>query len=174
MQVHVARNGQRMGPFSLEEINRQLAAGTWSGTDLAWYEGAPGWVQLSTVPGVIIGQQSTAAVGTGTAPIIPTTAAPVTTVSPAPTEPLAIWSLVLSLFAICGFCCTPVLITGIAGVVCGHLALSKIRARPELQGRGLAMAGLIIGYCAIFGCLVWIVFLGGIGIMHAIFDSISK
>ena len=48
MQIHIARNGQRMGPFSLEEINRQLAAGTLSLSDQAWYEGAGGWVPLST------------------------------------------------------------------------------------------------------------------------------
>jgi hypothetical protein len=176
MQVHVARNGQRMGPFSLEEINRQLAAGTLNLTDLAWYEGAPGWVQLSTVPGVTGAQQAPAPTVTSASPITPTPSAPTasTTISAAPTEPLAIWSLVLSLLAICGFCCTPVVITGIAGVVCGHLALSKIRVKPELQGRGLAMAGLIIGYCALFSWLLWVVFFGGIAVMHAIFDSISK
>ena len=54
MQIHIARNGQAMGPFSLEEVNRQLAAGTLTGTDLAWYEGAAGWAPLSSVPGVRI------------------------------------------------------------------------------------------------------------------------
>ena len=39
-----------MGPFSLEEVNRQLAAGTLSLSDQAWYEGAAGWAPLSTVP----------------------------------------------------------------------------------------------------------------------------
>ncbi|PYJ44029.1 MAG: transporter, partial [Verrucomicrobia bacterium] len=52
MQIHVARNGHRMGPFSLEEVNRQLAAGSLSPSDLAWYEGIPNWVALSQVPGV--------------------------------------------------------------------------------------------------------------------------
>jgi len=52
MQIHVARNGQRIGPFSLEEVNRQLAAGSLSLSDLAWYEGIPNWVALSQVPGV--------------------------------------------------------------------------------------------------------------------------
>ena len=172
MQVHVARNGQRMGPFALEEINRQLTSGTLSLTDLAWYEGAPGWVQLSAVPGVSGGQQQSTRAETSTAPIAGPIAA--ASVSPPPTEPLAIASLVLSLLAICGFCCTPVVITGIAGVICGHIALSRIRIRPEVQGRGLAMAGLIIGYCAIFSWLLWIIFFGGIAIMRSIFESISK
>ena len=55
MQIHIARDGKPMGPFSLEEINRQLAAGTLSLSDQAWYEGAAGWAPLSTVPGVSSG-----------------------------------------------------------------------------------------------------------------------
>lgn len=58
------------------------------------------------------------------------------------TEPLAIWSLVLSLAGIlCG-------VGAIAGVVCGHLALSGIK-RNGTGGRGLAIAGLVIGYLVI-------------------------
>lgn len=54
MQIYVGKNGQQLGPFSLEEINRKLADGTFLGTDLAWYEGAAGWAPLSGVPGVVI------------------------------------------------------------------------------------------------------------------------
>ncbi len=90
------------------------------------------------------------------------------------TEPLAVWSLVLSLLSVCGFCCTPVMATGIAGVVCGHLALSKIGTRPDLQGRGLAIAGLIIGYFAIVSWLLWILLFGGLAVMQGILQSIHK
>ena len=54
MQIYVGKNGQQLGPFSLEEINRKLADGTFVGTDLAWYEGAAGWAALSGVPGVVL------------------------------------------------------------------------------------------------------------------------
>lgn len=97
-------------------------------------------------------------------PASPAVGGPVTMVPApsAPTEPLAIWSLVLSLLAICGFCCTPVGVTAIAGVICGHFALSKIKATPQLQGHGLAVAGLIIGYCAIGLWILKILFFGGL------------
>jgi hypothetical protein len=52
MQIHVARNGQQVGQYSVEEINRKLADGTFLPTDLAWYQGAANWSPLSTVPGV--------------------------------------------------------------------------------------------------------------------------
>src|SRR2546423_3096286 len=61
MQIYVGKNGQQLGPFSLEEVNRKLADGTFAGTDLAWYEGAAGWAPLSGVARVVIPQASTAA-----------------------------------------------------------------------------------------------------------------
>ena len=54
MQIHVARNGQEVGQYSVEEINRKLADGTLLPTDLAWYQGAANWGPLSTIPGVTL------------------------------------------------------------------------------------------------------------------------
>ena len=69
MQIHVARNGHRMGPFSLEEVNRQLAAGSLSPSDLAWYEGIPNWVALSQVPGVGTARSVEVAAASAVAPV---------------------------------------------------------------------------------------------------------
>jgi len=49
MQIHVARNGQQLGQFSVEEVNRKLADGTFLPTDLGWHEGATGWTPLSGI-----------------------------------------------------------------------------------------------------------------------------
>jgi hypothetical protein len=182
MQIHIARDGKPIGPFSLEEVNRQLAAGTLTLSDQAWYEGAAGWAPLSTVPGV----SSTASPGSTPAslpqadspvpsvPAVtpPAVGGPVTAIPPPPllNEPLAVWSLVLSLLAVCGWCCTPVGITAIGGVVCGHLALSRIKAEPRLQGHGLAVAGLVIGYCAIAGWLLKMLFFGGLAATQILKD----
>jgi hypothetical protein len=72
MQIYVGKNGQQLGPFSLEEINRKLADGTFAGSDLAWYEGAAGWAPLSGVPGVVISPAP--AVTSPPAPVQPTPA----------------------------------------------------------------------------------------------------
>jgi hypothetical protein len=182
MQIHLARNGQAMGPFSLEEVNRQLAAGTLTGTDLAWYEGAAGWAPLSSVPGIITGTAGPlpSAPAAATTPTMPVSTAPVTVAaSPypatpaAPTEPLAIWSFVLSLVGLFGFLCCGPLFSG-AAVVCGHLALPKFRARPELQGRGLAVAGLVIGYILVGLWLFWILVGGGLAVLQGILESSKK
>lgn len=50
----------------------------------------------------------------------------------------------------------------IPAVICGHLALRKIRKEPALGGRGLALAGLIIGYVVLglftIPLIVWVCF----------------
>jgi GYF domain 2 len=73
MQIHVARNGQQLGQYSVEEVNRKLADGTFSPADLGWHEGAAGWAPLSSIAGVTM--------PTGPAIPIPPPPAP----SPAPT-----------------------------------------------------------------------------------------
>jgi hypothetical protein len=179
MQIHVARDGKELGVYSLEEINRQLAAGTLRLTDQAWYEGAAGWAALSTVPGVGAAPASAAPAG-ATPPVspLPVTATPAVTpavlVPQRKNEPLAVLSLIFSILGLCGFCCGFFLTAAIAGIVCGHIALSRLKATPEMEGRNLAMAGLIIGYVAIGGWLIWILLFGGLAVLQGITESMTK
>ena len=130
MQIHVARDGKELGVFSLEEVNRQLAAGTLRLNDQAWYEGAAGWVTLSTVPGV------SAALANVTPQVSPTAAAatPAVVVPQRKSETLAVLSLIFSILGLCGFCCGFFVTAAIAGIVCGHIALSRIKANPGAGG----------------------------------------
>ena len=59
MQIYITRDGQRLGPYSVEDVNAQLAAGTVSATDLAWYEGIPSWIPLSSIAGISAGAGTT-------------------------------------------------------------------------------------------------------------------
>lgn len=71
---------------------------------------------------------------------------------PRETSGLAIASLVTGLV---GFC-VPIL--GLAGVICGHLSLSKIRkSGGTIGGGGLAVGGLVTGYLSL---AVWVLYLG--------------
>lgn len=71
----------------------------------------------------------------------------------APTNSLAIVSIVLSAVGIMTF------VTAIGGVICGHIALRQIAQTGE-QGRGLALAGVILGYvicgAAVLGVIITI------------------
>jgi Domain of unknown function (DUF4190) len=62
------------------------------------------------------------------------------------TPPVAIWSLILAVLSFtCGW-----LFTAIPAVICGHIARVKIRkAGGALGGRGIATAGLVLGYIAL-------------------------
>ena len=57
--------------------------------------------------------------------------------APTRTNPLAIISLVASLFCLLGV---------LPAIICGHIARSQCRKDPTLGGQGMAPAGLIIGY----------------------------
>ena len=177
MQIHIARDGKQLGPFPLEEINRQLAAGTLSLSDNAWYEGAAGWAALSTIPGVGAPVAVPAPIASANVPISSSVGGPVVpaALSPGPkTEPIAVMSLIFSALGLCGFCCGFFLMMAVAGVVCGHLAVSKIKKTPGLQGHGLAMGGIIVGYAAIASWLVWILFFGGLAALGSIMEANHK
>jgi hypothetical protein len=55
----------------------------------------------------------------------------------------AIWSLILGILSL--FCLGP--LTGIPAIICGHSARTNIRhSSGSLNGAGMALAGLILGY----------------------------
>src|SRR5213596_1025033 len=72
---------------------------------------------------------------------------PASVTQPVPRTPsIAIWSLVLAVLSFtCGW-----LFTAIPAVICGHVAVSKIRkSGGALRGKRIATAGLILGYLAL-------------------------
>src|SRR5436189_3494886 len=122
MQILVHRQGQQLGPFSLEELRAALAAGTVGSEDLAWWDGAPSWIPVRTVPGLSAGGSS----------------------SPDDGSTLAVCSLV---FGIVSFLCG--IFSGIPAIICGHMALSRKNRAGISSGRGLAIAGLVMGYLGV-------------------------
>jgi hypothetical protein len=66
---------------------------------------------------------------------------------------LAWVSLPIGLFLPFIVCCSGVI--GIVAVVTGHMALSQVsQSNGQLTGRGLAVAGLVLGYAMLFVCVV--------------------
>lgn len=52
MLIHIQRDGQQFGPYTLEDLNKYLADGSLLPSDLAWYEGISDWIPMNRVPGV--------------------------------------------------------------------------------------------------------------------------
>ncbi|TDP89295.1 uncharacterized protein DUF4190 [Leucobacter luti] len=76
----------------------------------------------------------------------------------APTNTLAIVALIASFFV------------SVAGIICGHIALSQIKRTGE-RGRGLALAGTIIGYVSFAITVISIIALVVIGGLAAAVGS---
>jgi GYF domain 2 len=76
MQIHVARNGQRLGQYSVDEVNRKLADGTFLPTDLGWHEGAAEWAPLSSIAAVTIPAGSATPAPSAPVPPPPPSASP--------------------------------------------------------------------------------------------------
>jgi len=53
MQIFIHRDDQDYGPYTVEEIQEHLATGDLLAEDHAWYEGAPDWMPLEEIPGVV-------------------------------------------------------------------------------------------------------------------------
>lgn len=65
------------------------------------------------------------------------------------TSGAAIASMVCGLVGTMGCCCCPLQGAALAAIICGHVALGQIKANPMLQGKPMAMIGLILGYATI-------------------------
>lgn len=141
MEYYYTDSGnQTRGPVSLDQLRSLARSGAIDGSSMVAAVGTQQWVSAGT--------------------IIPA-------IAPAPNrpkEPLAIWSFVLSLVGL--FCCG--FIVSIPAVICGHLALSNINKKPHFEGKGLATAGLTLGY---IGALFWLVYLllfGGLAFLEGL------
>ena len=69
--------------------------------------------------------------------------------------PLAVISLVLGFLS----CVMLGILSGIPAVICGHMAMSKLRDKPEFVGsKRIAVAGVVLGYTGI--AMTFIVIIG--------------
>jgi hypothetical protein len=132
MKIHITKNGQTLGPYDTEEVNKQLKAGIISSSDMAWQEGMSEWRPLSTLPGI------QASVFSETMPIAqpPTIAGG----SKGIITGGYVCAAISLLFLPPGF--------GIAGLVLGIIALTRGRT-----GHGIAIIVLSVSL-AFFGMLI--------------------
>jgi hypothetical protein len=139
MDIFVHKHGQQLGPYSVEKLQAAVSDGTFSLEDLCWHAGLEQWCPISSV----------------LAAIAPLSGSP--SAYKGKTDPLSIWSLVLGVLS---SACLSIL-AGIPAIICGHLSLRRIKTNPLLHGKGMAIAGLVLGYIQI---VVFIVILPALAI----------
>ncbi len=54
MEIHINRDGEQFGPYSLEDVNAYLADGTLLPSDHAWHEALAEWTTLDQIDGVLL------------------------------------------------------------------------------------------------------------------------
>ena len=134
MPYLISQNGEQLGPLDREEVLRRLVAGELKGSDLGWQEGMAEWEPLSKLIPPPVAASTPPPVFASSAPALPQASTG--------TSGLAIGSLVCGLLSF-----FTLGLTGIAAVIMGHLSLSRIKSSAgALSGRGMAIAGLIMGY----------------------------
>jgi hypothetical protein len=145
MQIFVTKDGQQNGPFSIDEIKVQLAAGSLTFADYGWYEGLAKWQTLGTLAPFAANNTSAVAGPPKAQPRERRRSSPANGSRKA--SKLAITSMV---FGICSYVLCLSILTGIPAIICGHVALGKIkRPKARLSGRGMAIAGLVMGYISL-------------------------
>jgi hypothetical protein len=185
MIYKVARNGEEIGEFTEEELLDQVEIGKIELDDELWTEGMAEWVPVATMveedeeeapADPPIAEAPVVIAPVHAAPVTPAIQAPVARAQPAvqfmPTPVVvqtgirpgqygvpgsAIASLVLGIL---GFMCG--LFSAIPAIICGHLALGKIRrSTGAFGGQGIAIAGVVLGYvltvASVVGAIVWFI-----------------
>jgi hypothetical protein len=137
---YFGENGQQHGPVDDAGIRQAIAAGQLNLQTLVWREGMPNWLPLAQVPELFHFDPGNPFPGSPDQPHYPMPYGSM----PPPTSGLAIASMVCGIVAPC--LCHLAIVPAIPAVICGHLAMTRIREDPLIPGRGMALAGLILGY----------------------------
>ncbi len=161
MQIHLGRNGQPLGVFSIEQVLGGIRSGQLLPTDIAWHEGLQDWQPLSSLtvlqqPRAAAEPQPAAAQSLKTEPRheplqAPAVAAASAAMRPSAAKPhdnkagwFAGWSFGLGIASLVFW-----IITAIPSVICGHVAISRFKKRADRSGRWMAVSGLVISYLMI-------------------------
>jgi hypothetical protein len=141
VQWYYGSSAGQHGPVAEDEVRAMIASGGVGPQTLVWRDGMPAWQPIYSVP-EFNGQAGVhlPPVHIGAPGYYPG--------APVRNSGLAIASMVCG---IAGYLtCYFVGILGIPAVICGHMALSQINSSHEpVAGRGMAIAGLILGYLGI-------------------------
>lgn len=151
------KDNAQHGPVSDLEIRNMVTSGQIDMNTIVWREGMTDWLPMKDVPEF----QPSSGTPSGTASPY---ASPQTYAGQAPyagaipTDGMSIAALVLGILAIVS--CYVWALFGIPAVICGHMSLKKINNSPvPIQGKGMAIAGLVCGYLGILIQLIMIVFI---------------
>ncbi len=154
MQWYYSKSSTQLGPVDESELRAKLASGEVSTADLVWREGMTDWLPAARVAELSLQSPLPAATsptppasgGVVNSPYSPPAYAGGAMSASPPTSGLAIASLICGIMGLV----TCLFLPGIPAVICGHMALSQMAVPgATIGGRGMAIAGLVMGYISV-------------------------
>lgn len=153
------KDNAQHGPVSDLEIRNLISTAQITQDTIIWREGMTDWIPMKDVPDFQTAQVTNQIANQGTvAQGTPGAATPYASpqtypgqapyAAAIPTDGLAIASLVCGILAIIS--CYIWGLFGLPAVICGHMSMKKINnSHVPIQGKGMAIAGLVTGYIGI-------------------------
>jgi hypothetical protein len=132
------------GPITAEQVRQWVAEGRLNGLSKIQAEGSGVWKQLRDTPEFSALVPPSPA-NLGVLPPGSRAAAPAS-------NPLAGWALGTGIASLP--CCCLVVLSPVS-IVLGVVALSQIKQNPNQGGRGMAVAGIVLGCISLLMSLVW-------------------
>jgi hypothetical protein len=168
MYILIGADQKEYGPVAADEVRAWIAEGRANGQTLARFEGGP-WKPLSTFPEFV------GSLGAAPQPAPPVPMAPISPAGRAPkTNSMAVAGLVMGILSMTVglFCCGPLLVFNILGIIFSSVALSQIKKGPVQQtGRNLAIVGLVLSLLGLVFQIIIMIAFGAMGILRQIIQQ---
>jgi hypothetical protein len=160
-------DGREYGPATGEQLRGWIAQGRANAATQVLAEGATEWKPLGTLPEFAL---LFTTVAPGSTPAV-LSGAPIRKV-----HPLATTGLILGIISVTvGLCCCYGFPMNLAGLTLSLIALLKIRDYPErFQGRGIAIAGLVLSIIGLLLMFTLILIFGLMSSMETFNHGLEK
>jgi len=144
MKIHLAGQGQQLGPYSLRELNEEIAAGRIRPADwMAWHKGCTGWIPLAGLAGLATASVMPPGM---TAPPPPPVQGDVTGGVIPYKNPQALIAYYCSMLGLLPLLGIPF---ALAAVILGPLGLKRCRHTPAVKGEVHAWIGIVLGWISL-------------------------
>jgi hypothetical protein len=152
-------DNKEYGPVPAEQVRQWIVERRLHAQSLVLAEGTTSWKTISLFP------EFSATLASAPLPPMGAAVPRPDYVSSTGNNQLAVWSLVCGCVGL--VCCQP---ASIAGLVMGIVALGQLKSNPQQEGRGMAIAGIVLGCLG----LVTLVLMIALGTFGAILDGLGK
>jgi hypothetical protein len=146
----IGADGREYGPITAELLRQWMAEGRANAQTRVWTEGATGWKPLVEFPE--FAPLLAGAPGPGYTP------GPIRVLPTSRTNPLATTGMIMGILSLTLGCCCYGVPFNVLGIVFSLIALAQIKQDPQQQGRGLAIAGLVLSILSLVLALLLVVF----------------